>query len=150
MAKRVGGSQRHRPSSRIRSELRKGMLAAFVVVMVVMVVMAAMVVMTAMMVIAALVVVMVVMAAMGAFFKVVTGVVGTTTRIAVGMVTFVMGLEGDHDEACPQLAWALGALDVTQMQCEQLKGFARRIVGITRISEVVVDRLRQDVDLCLI
>ena len=66
------------------------------------------------------------------------------------MATFVMGLEGDHDEACPQLAWALGALDVTQMQCEHVMGFARRIVGITRISEVVVDRLRQDVDLCLI
>ena len=140
MAKRVGGSQRHRPSSRIRSELRKGMLAAFVVAMVVMLVMAAMGV------IAALVVVMVVMAAMGVFIK----VVGTTTRMAVGMVTLVMGLEGDHDEACPQLACALGALHVTQMQCEHVKGFARRIVGITRISEVVVDRLRQDVDLCLI
>ena len=36
------------------------------------------------------------------------------------------------------------------MQCEHVKDFARRIVGITRISEVVVDRLRQDVDLCLI
>ena len=124
MAKRVGGSQRHRPSSRIRSELRKGMLAAFVVAMVVMLVMTAMVV----------------------FIK----VVGTTTRMAVGMVTLVMGLEGDHDEACPQLACALGALHVTQMQCEHVKDFARRIVGITRISEVVVDRLRQDVDLCLI
>ena len=140
MAKRVGGSQRHRPSSRIRSELQKGMLAAFAVAMVVMLVMAAMVV------IAALVVVMVVMAAMVVFIK----VVGTTTRMAVGMATLVMGLEGDHDEACPQLACALRALHVTQMQCEHVKDFARRIVGITRISEVVVDRLRQDVDLCLI
>ena len=103
-----------------------------------------------MVVIAALLVVMVVMASMVVFIKVVTGVVGTTTRMGVGMATFVMGLEGDHDEACRQLAWALGALDVTQMQCEHVKGFARRIVGITRISEVVVDRLRQDVDLCLI
>ena len=125
MAKRVGGSQRHRPSSRIRSELRKGMLAAFVVVMVV-------------------------MAATVVFNKVVTEMVGKTTRMGVGMATLVMGLEGDHDEACPQLACALGALHVTQMQCEHVKGFARRIVGITRISEVVVDRLRQDVDLCLI
>ena len=120
------------------------MLAAFVVAMVVMLVMAAMGV------IAALVVVMVVMAATVVFIKVVTEVVGMTTRMGVGMVTLVMGLEGDHDEACPQLACALGALHVTQMQCEHVKEFARRIVGITRISEVVVDRLRQDVDLCLI
>ena len=70
------------------------MLAAFVVAMVVMLVMAAMGV------IAALVVVMVVMAAMVVFIK----VVGTTTRMAMGMATLVMGLEGDHDEACPQLA----------------------------------------------
>ena len=83
---------------------------------------------TIMMVIAALVVVMVVMAAMGVFIK----VVGTTTRMAVGMATLVMGLGGDHNEACPQLACALGALHVTQMQCEHVKDFARRIVGITR------------------
>ena len=70
------------------------MLAAFVVAMVVMLVMTAMVVM------AALVVAMVVMAAMVVFIK----VVGTTTRMAVGMVTLVMGLEGDHDEACPPIS----------------------------------------------
>ena len=74
------------------------MLAAFVVAMVVMLVM------TAMGVIAALVVVMVVMAATVVFIKVVTEVVGMTTRMGVGMVTLVMGLEGDHDEACPPIS----------------------------------------------
>ena len=105
-----------------------------------------------MVVIAALLVVMVVMASMVVFIKVVTEVVGTTTRMGWGWGwrPSLWGWRATMMRLAPQLACALGALDVTQMQCEHVKGFARRIVGITRISEVVVDRLRQDVDLCLI